>query len=108
MQIDLSAKNTHNLSVLKKIDSNVSEIISEASDTAIYRFDAAEKKWERFGFQGAVFVTKNLKPPYHSLIVLNKLGRLKALILFLIFSLRFYLFNIIQFRRIHLQLIHLL
>ena len=75
MQIDLSAKNTHNLSVLKKIDSNVSGIISEASDTAIYRFDAAEKKWERFGFQGAVFVTQNIQPPYHSLIVLNKLGK---------------------------------
>lgn len=75
MQIDLSAKNTHNLSVLKKIDSNVSEIISEASDTAIYRFDATEKKWERFGFQGAVFVTRNIQPPYHSLIVLNKLGK---------------------------------
>ena len=77
MQIDLSAKNARNLSVLKKIDGNVSEIISEASDTAIYKFDAANKKWDRFGVQGAVFVTQNLSAPFHSLIVLNKLGNVE-------------------------------
>ena len=78
MQIDLSAKAARNLSVLKKIDSNVSEIISEASDTAIYKFDAAQKKWDRHGVQGAVFITQNIQAPFHSLIVLNKLGKFNA------------------------------
>jgi Dcp1-like decapping family len=78
MQIDLSAKAARNLSVLKKIDSNVSEIISEASDTAIYKFDAAQKKWDRYGVQGAVFITQNKQAPFHSLIVLNKLGKFNA------------------------------
>jgi hypothetical protein len=78
MQIDLSAKAARNLSVLKKIDSNVSEIISEASDTAIYKFDAAQKKWDRYGVQGAVFITQNIQAPFHSLIVLNKLGKFNA------------------------------
>ena len=75
MQIDLSAKAARNLSVLKKIDSNVLEIISEASDTAIYKFDASQKKWDRYGVQGAVFITQNIQAPFHSLIVLNKLGK---------------------------------
>ena len=74
MQIDLSSKGARNLSVLQKIDSNFIEIVAEASDTAIYRFDPANTKWERFGAQGAVFITKNRQAPFHSLIILNKLG----------------------------------
>ena len=74
MQIDLSSKGARNLSVLKKIDSNVVEIVAEASDTAIYKFDSVHTKWDRFGFQGAVFITQNREAPLHSLIVLNKLG----------------------------------
>ena len=74
MQIDLSSKGARNLSVLQKIDSNFIEIVSEASDTAIYRFDPASTKWERFGAQGAVFITQNRQAPFHSLIILNKLG----------------------------------
>jgi hypothetical protein len=74
MQIDLSSKRDRNLSVLQKIDSNVLEIVSDASHTAIYKFDAATTKWERFGVEGSAFITRNCQPPLYSLIVMNKQG----------------------------------
>lgn len=74
MQIDLSSKRARNLSVLQKIDRTVLEITSDASHTAIYKFDAATTKWERYGVEGAVFITRNCQLPLFSLIVLNKQG----------------------------------
>lgn len=74
MQIDLSTKRARNLSVLQKIDETVVEIISDASHTAIYKFDAATTKWERLGVEGAVFITRNYQSPLFSLMVLNKQG----------------------------------
>lgn len=74
MQIDMSNKGAMNLSVLRKIDENVLSIVAEASDTAIYKFDPAHTKWERHNVQGAAFITQNRQAPFHSLIVLNKLG----------------------------------
>ena len=74
LQVDLVAKRARNLSALQKIDENVLEIVSEASHTALYKFDAASTKWERFAVEGAVFITRNCLPPFYSLIVLNKMG----------------------------------
>ena len=74
LQVDLVAKRARNLSALQKIDGNVLEIVSEASHTALYKFDAASTKWERYAMEGAVFITRNCLAPFYSLIVLNKIG----------------------------------
>ena len=74
LQVDLAAKRARNLSALQKIDGNVLEIVSEASHTALYKFDAASTKWERYAMEGAVFITRNCLEPFYSLIVLNKMG----------------------------------
>eukprot|EP01041_Mallomonas_annulata_P001160 gene1160-2252_t len=72
LAVDLSAKKSVNLSTLQRQDVNITGIISESSHIAIYRFEPKLGKWDRFGVEGAAFITKRNIAPLHNLIVLNR------------------------------------
>jgi hypothetical protein len=74
LAIDLSERKARNLLVLQKKDSSVTDIIDSAAHVALYKFDQVESKWNRFGVEGAAFVTLNSRAPLHKFILLNKQG----------------------------------
>jgi hypothetical protein len=74
LQFDLTARREKNLRVLQSVDDSVVEIIDDYSHVAVYEFDAASRSWERLDVEGSLFVTRSLKDPLYSLIVLNKKG----------------------------------
>lgn len=82
LDMDLTAANImrrrKSLAVLQKIDPKVLDIVFDCPHVAIYRFIVGEqeKRWERLGVEGALFITANASDdrPAHSLIVLNRRG----------------------------------
>ena len=78
MNIDLSRKNSRNLSALKNIDKSIEDIICDASHIAVYEFDITQQSWKRYNVEGATFIVKRVipgnNPNNYLLIVLNKLG----------------------------------
>ncbi len=74
LEIDLTSKRARNLNVLKTINSNVFEIIDDASHVALYKYDTAVSKWEKLDVEGSAFITRNKETPFYSLIVMNKKG----------------------------------
>lgn len=82
MELDMdhtaAMRRRKSLAVLQKIDPKVLEIVFDCPHVAIYRFIVCEqeKRWERLGVEGALFITANASDdhPAHSLIVLNRRG----------------------------------
>ena len=96
MNIDLTRKNSRNLSVLSTIDKNIVEIIAEASHVAVYEYESSPQSWKRYNVEGASFIVRrNVSADNYAhsylLIVLNKqgldnLGGLSSLLLLLSIS----------------------
>jgi len=74
IQVDLSEKNNKNLKAMQLLDSDVIEIVADASHISIYEFDAMTTKWKRYGVEGSAFITRRSSQPLHNLVVLNKQG----------------------------------
>jgi len=82
MELDMdhtaAIRRRKSLAVLQKIDPKVLEIVFDCPHVAIYRFIVCEqeKRWERLGVEGALFITANASDdhPAHSLIILNRRG----------------------------------
>ena len=72
VSVDLSYKRSQSTNVLQIINPNVLEVIENAAHVVTYNFEAG--KWEKGNCEGACFLTKNCVAPYHSVIILNKMG----------------------------------
>ena len=74
LQVDLSKKNSKNISTLRREDPLISTIIHEVSRVVIYKFDPVSTKWERSGVEGAAFIVQRKVSPFYSLVTLNTIG----------------------------------
>jgi len=74
LRLNLSEKNTKNMTVLKSLDAEINEVIADATHISIYEFDAITTSWKRFGVEGTAFIVTRTSNPRFKLIVLNKQG----------------------------------
>jgi hypothetical protein len=72
LEIDFSAKDAKNISVLKRVVPSIKNIIESNAHVAIYKFDPKETKWDRFNVEGSLFLIHCNEAPYYQLVVLNK------------------------------------
>ena len=75
-KLDESEKKQMNLDTLQKEDPDITDILGNASHTAIYRFNNGSCQWERVGVEGAAFVVAASVRPLFRLVVFNKLGEI--------------------------------
>lgn len=74
LNVDLSSKTSKNISILKRFDPDISEILETSTHVAIYNFEAREGKWNRKGVEGAAFVVRTSTNLKYYFVVLNKQG----------------------------------
>ena len=68
MQVDLSDRRARNLSVLQRRDGNVTDIVSEYSLVGLWEFVYKASSWEKLGFEGSSFITRNRSKPFYKFI----------------------------------------
>ncbi|KAG9292028.1 hypothetical protein G9A89_017927 [Geosiphon pyriformis] len=72
--MDLLARRAVNLSVLRRHDKNIVEIIDSSSYVVVYKFDNQTRSWTKKGVEGTLFVFKRCVQPVYGFIVMNRLG----------------------------------
>eukprot|EP00300_Choanocystis_sp_HF-7_P013095 c18156_g1_i1.p1 GENE.c18156_g1_i1~~c18156_g1_i1.p1 ORF type:complete len:188 (+),score=9.37 c18156_g1_i1:29-592(+) len=63
-----------NLEVLRRRDPEVAEIVSTAAHVAVYEYAIRDRKWDRRGVEGSLFVTRRKCAPFYRFVVMNRLG----------------------------------
>lgn len=69
--VDTSQAECFNLSVLKRMDEDILEILYSANHVAVYEFDTSRKSWRRSDIEGTLFLVKRCSAPRFRMIVLN-------------------------------------
>lgn len=69
--VDTSQAECFNLSVLKRMDEDILEILYSATHVAVYEFDTSRKSWRRSDIEGTLFLVKRCSAPRFRMIVLN-------------------------------------
>ncbi|RUS18747.1 hypothetical protein BC937DRAFT_88398 [Endogone sp. FLAS-F59071] len=72
--MDPAARLAVNLSVLRRHDNTIEEILDSSSHVCVYKFDGAQGAWAKKGVEGTMFVFKRSKSPTYGVFVLNRLG----------------------------------
>ncbi|CAG8456462.1 4924_t:CDS:2 [Ambispora gerdemannii] len=72
--MDPKARRAVNLSVLRRHDKNIVEIIDGSSHAVVYKFDNQTTSWTKKGVEGTLFVFKRCIQPVYGFIVMNRLG----------------------------------
>ncbi|CAH3141782.1 unnamed protein product [Porites lobata] len=63
-----------NLSAIKKSDQYVVNIIDNASQVALYKFNGTTQAWEKTDVEGALFVYSRSTPPSSAFFIMNRLN----------------------------------
>ncbi|KAF7495711.1 mRNA-decapping enzyme 1A [Sarcoptes scabiei] len=71
--VDLNEQSI-NLRALKKIDTNINEIILCAGQVAVYYYDVSKETWERKNIEGTLFFVRRAISPVHAFVVINRLN----------------------------------
>ncbi|CAL4945331.1 unnamed protein product [Urochloa decumbens] len=71
---DQEATRVLNLSVLRRLDPAVTDILITAAHVVTYTFDGAIKEWSRKHVEGSLFVVKRNTQPRFQLVVMNRLN----------------------------------
>ena len=74
MQTDRSETLKYNLSVLKRRDSAISQVLDMAGHVVMYRFNEDKQSWDRKNVEGSLFVVQRDSAPQHQFVVLNRLS----------------------------------
>lgn len=61
-----------NLKTLQRVDSNIVEIIDNASQVAIYKYERKLEEWEGTEIEGTLFLYRRSLPPHHGFIIVNR------------------------------------
>ncbi|CAJ0860801.1 8370_t:CDS:2 [Entrophospora sp. SA101] len=69
IKMDFAARNAVNLSVLKRHDEYIVEIIDTSSHVVVYLFDRDQSTWTKKGVEGTISIQ-----PVFGFIVMNRLG----------------------------------
>ena len=70
--LDRKAAEQINLNVLKRLDSDVEDLLATAGHVALYDFDVSTTQWSRKNVEGSLFVVKRHGSPRFRFIILNK------------------------------------
>ena len=74
MQADRSETLKYNLSILKRRDAAISEVLDMAGHVVMYRFNEDSQSWDRKNVEGSLFVVARTSDPAHMFVVLNRLS----------------------------------
>ncbi|KAF9168566.1 hypothetical protein DFQ26_005597 [Actinomortierella ambigua] len=69
-----AARKAVNLSVLKRHDPNIAEIIDTSSYVVVYQFDEASQSWTKKGVEGTMFVFTRTTSPSFGFYIMNRLS----------------------------------
>eukprot|EP00878_Enallax_costatus_P014277 GHUV01014934.1.p1 GENE.GHUV01014934.1~~GHUV01014934.1.p1 ORF type:complete len:123 (+),score=13.23 GHUV01014934.1:130-498(+) len=72
--LDRTKANDLNLTVLRRIDSNIEEVLASASAVCLYRMSVEDQQWQRKNIEGSLFLIKRRTQPRFQMLVLNKLS----------------------------------
>ena len=59
------------MSVLKRMDEDILEILYSATHVAVYEFDTSRRSWKRSDIEGTLFLVKRCSAPRFRMIVVN-------------------------------------
>eukprot|EP00833_Pecoramyces_ruminatium_P008589 jgi/Orpsp1_1/1182621/evm.model.c7180000082003.1 len=71
--MDTAQKHAINLSVLKRYDSSITNIIESSSHVVVYSFEPSLQTWKKRGIEGTMFIFKRTKEPTTGFLVMNRL-----------------------------------
>ncbi|KAG8182636.1 hypothetical protein JTE90_018472 [Oedothorax gibbosus] len=63
-----------NLKTLQRMDSNIVEIVDNASQVAIYKYDSELEKWDGTDVEGSLFLYRRSIFPCHGFIIVNRMN----------------------------------
>ncbi|KAH8549192.1 hypothetical protein BGW37DRAFT_124118 [Umbelopsis sp. PMI_123] len=72
--MDLAARKEANLSVLKRHDPSIVDLLDQSSHAVVYCFDQSKAGWAKKGIEGTVFLIKRNASPYYGIYILNRLS----------------------------------
>lgn len=72
--MDTAQRHAINLSVLKRHDSSITNIIESSSHVVVYNFEEKLKEWQKKGIEGTMFIFNRNKEPSLGFFVMNRLG----------------------------------
>eukprot|EP00775_Hariotina_reticulata_P003775 gene3775-4034_t len=72
--LSLTKTNDMNMLVLKRIDSQIEEILATAGQVCLYRMSVDDQQWQRKNIEGSLFLIKRRSQPRFQMLVLNKLS----------------------------------
>ncbi|KAG4107160.1 hypothetical protein H8356DRAFT_1626033 [Neocallimastix lanati (nom. inval.)] len=71
--MDTAQKHAINLSVLKRYDNSITNIIESSSHVVVYSFEPSLQTWKKRGIEGTMFIFKRTKEPTTGFLVMNRL-----------------------------------
>ncbi|KAK3260219.1 hypothetical protein CYMTET_30811 [Cymbomonas tetramitiformis] len=71
-QLDKNATKNLNLSVLKRQDPDVENVLATAGHVALYQLDLDKMQWSRKEVEGSLFIVKRRSQPLFQFVVLNQ------------------------------------
>lgn len=74
MQTDREKQLEYNLSVLKRRDAAIKDVLDMAGHVVMYRFNEDKQSWDRKNVEGSLFVVERTGAPVHQFVVLNRLS----------------------------------
>eukprot|EP00966_Prymnesium_polylepis_P043252 1004312-Prymnesium_polylepis.1 len=74
MQTERSKQLEYNLSVLKRRDAAIQDVLDMAGHVVMYRFNEENQSWDRKNVEGSLFVVQRSVVPTHQFVVLNRLS----------------------------------
>ncbi|GJN23992.1 hypothetical protein PR202_gb11696 [Eleusine coracana subsp. coracana] len=74
LSLDPEGTRVLNLSVLRRLDPAVTDILITAAHVVAYNFDADSGEWSRKRVEGSLFVVKRSEQPRFQLVVMNRLN----------------------------------
>jgi len=72
--MDSAQKHAINLSVLKRYDNSITNIIESSSHVVVYGFEPSLQTWKKRGIEGTMFIFKRTKEPTTGFLVMNRLA----------------------------------
>ncbi|KAG2183482.1 hypothetical protein INT43_006488 [Umbelopsis isabellina] len=72
--MDLAARKAANLSVLRRQDPDIVDLLDQSSHAVVYSFDLSKAGWAKKGIEGTVFLIRRNTPPYYGIYILNRVS----------------------------------
>ncbi|GAB6020082.1 mRNA-decapping enzyme subunit 1 [Chamberlinius hualienensis] len=67
--------NNVNLNALQRVDPYIVEVLSSATQVALYRYRLKENEWDKTGVEGTLFIYRRSAPPFYGFLIMNRLSK---------------------------------